>query len=79
MKKILLLLVLLVFCGCEPATQRKAQMSDGTSLYARRVVFEGHTYIEFARPHASMYDNYTGYVHDPECQNVKCRKMRGEE
>lgn len=78
MKKILLLLVLLMFCGCEPATQRKAKMSDGTSLYARRVVFEGHTYIEFARA-MPAYDNYTGYVHDPECQNVKCRKMRGEE
>ena len=79
MKKILLLLVLLALCGCEPETQRKAQMSDGTSLYARRIVFEGHTYIEFARPNASVYDNYTGYVHDPDCKNPKCKKIRGEE
>lgn len=44
--------------------------SDGTVMYARHFMYNGHKYIEFFRNMPS-YDNYTGYVHDPDCPCMK--------
>lgn len=68
MKKIILIIAaLLALCSCSPKTQVEKKFEDGTRLYARRFVFEGRQYIEFLRIELQMYDNYTGFVHDPDC------------
>ena len=69
MKKfILAILTVLLFAGCEPETQKPTYCDDGTKIYARKFEFDGHQYIEFYRPNMSLsYDNYTGFVHDPDC------------
>jgi len=67
MKKFaIVLFFLLLFSGCEPKTQKAVHSDDGTKIYARKFTFEGHQYIEFYRP-SPGYDNYTGFVHDPNC------------
>lgn len=66
-KFIILIFSLLLLCGCEPETQKGVYCDDGTMIYARKFTFEEHQYIEFYR-HAPGYDNYTGFVHDPDCQ-----------
>ncbi len=67
MKKVILVIcAALLLCGCEPDSQKVVNSSDGTKIYARKFEFEGHSYIEFYRP-AIGYDNYTGFVHDPNC------------
>lgn len=48
----------------------KIQHADGTEMYARHFMYNGHKYIEFFRDMPS-YDNFTGYVHDPDCQCMK--------
>ena len=68
MKKLIIgVLGLALLCGCEPETQKTIQVNDGTKLYSRKFEFEGHQYIEFYRPGGFSYDNYTGFVHDPNC------------
>ena len=67
MKKLVLsICAAILLCGCEPESQTVSYSEDGTKIYARKFDFEGHQYIEFYRP-AGGYDNYTGYVHDPDC------------
>ena len=54
--------------GCEPESQKTIYSSDGTTIYVRKFEFEGHQYIEFYRSGGAIsYDNYTGFVHDPDC------------
>jgi hypothetical protein len=68
MKKVILAIcAALLLCGCEPDSQKVNLSQDGTKIYARKFEFEGHSYIEFYRPSAISYDNYTGFVHDPNC------------
>lgn len=68
MKKfILAIFAVLLLAACEPETQKGVYSDDGTKIYARKFTFEEHQYIEFYR-HAPGYDNYTGFVHDPDCQ-----------
>lgn len=69
MKKfILAIFAALLVAGCEPETQKPTYSDDGTTIYARKFEFEGHQYIEFYRPNKGLsYDNYTGFVHDPNC------------
>lgn len=68
MKKfIILVFALVLFGGCEPETRKAVHSDDGTTIYARKFTFEEHQYIEFYRPHGPSYDNYTGFVHDPNC------------
>jgi len=67
MKKLVIaIFTALLLCGCEPETREAVYSDDGTKIYARKFTFEEHQYIEFYRP-APRYDNYTGFVHDPEC------------
>lgn len=66
MKKIIAIFAVLLLCGCEPESQTRIQTEDGTTLYVREFVYKGHRYIEFGRM-KEAYDNYTGYVHDPDC------------
>ena len=47
-----------------------ASCGIGTRLYARHFKYNGHCYIEFFR-NLPSYDNYTGYVHDPDCPCMK--------
>lgn len=68
MKKfITVIIALIALCSCEPETRTKIYTTDGTSLYVRKFEYDGHRYIEFARLGLATYDNYTGYVHDPDC------------
>lgn len=67
MKKFIIgIIALLALCSCEPKTTQKVPMTDGTTIYVRKFNYDGHRYIEFARS-LQVYDNYTGYVHDPDC------------
>ena len=68
MKKLVIaIFTALLLCGCESKTQKAVYSSvDDTKIYARKFMFEEHQYIEFCRP-AFGYDNYTGFVHDPNC------------
>lgn len=69
MKKLIaLIFTAVLLLGCEPGMQQKAVYGDdGTTIYARKFTFEEHQYIEFYRPCSGAYDNYTGFVHDPNC------------
>lgn len=71
MKKLIIIIAsaLCLFSGCcgDPSSQKQTRTDDGAVLYARRFEFDGHRYIEFYRPYYMTYDNYTGYVHDPDC------------
>ena len=65
---ILAIFAMFLLAGCEPETQKPTYSDDGTTIYARKFEFEGHQYIEFRRPSKALpYDNYTGFVHDPNC------------
>ena len=50
---------------------KKHTYADGTTMYVRHFVYNGHKYIEFFRLQQGLYDNNTGYVHDPDCQCMK--------
>lgn len=68
MKKLIIVIIALIaLCSCEPASQTRIRTEDGASLYVRKFEYDGHRYIEFARIGLEAYDNYTGYVHDPDC------------
>lgn len=72
----------LLAIGCMPETQQKKNFTDGTILYKRQFVLDGHWYIELGREGTNMlYDNYTGYVHDPNCPKCeeKLRKLVQDE
>ena len=76
MKKVLFIIAAILtiaITSCEPQTQRKTTTDDGAFLYVRRFKFEGHQYIEFQRIQGLSYDDYTGYVHDPDCP---CQKQK---
>lgn len=67
MKKLIIgIIALIALCSCEPETRVKIHTSDGAPLYVRKFEYDGHRYIEFTRI-LEVYDNYTGYVHDPDC------------
>ena len=67
MKKIIIgAIATLLLCSCEPETQIRIHTADGAPLYVRKFEYDGHKYIEFSRM-LDAYDNYTGYVHDPDC------------
>jgi hypothetical protein len=75
MKKLLiLLLVALLAYSCNTETKGETHVEttqvirceDGVKIYVRKFTFENHQYIEFCRP-SPGYDNYTGFVHDPNC------------
>lgn len=42
-------------------------MDDNSTIYATKFEFDGHQYIRFVDPIPLSYDNYTGFVHDPDC------------
>ena len=68
MKKLIaMVFTAILLFGCEPESQKTIYSSDGTILHARKFVYEGHQYIEFYRSSGFSYDNYTGFVHDPDC------------
>ncbi len=68
MKKfILAIFAVLLLAACEPESQKATHSDDGTTIYSRKFEFEGHQYIEFYRLGSFRYDNYTGFVHDPNC------------
>lgn len=67
MKKLIIgIIALAALCSCEPKTQKRTPTHDGANLLVREFEYNGHTYIEFAR-HMIGYDNYTGFVHSPDC------------
>ena len=71
MKKLFILLIaaLLVHsCNRETKdeTSQVIRCEDGVEICARKFTFEKHQYIEFYR-RSPGYDNYTGFVHDPDC------------
>ena len=67
MKKFIILIFALVLLGgCRPETQEQVKCDDNTTIRARKFVYDGHQYIEFYRYHIGN-DNYTGFVHDPNC------------
>lgn len=59
-------LLTLCSCSCESETWKKIHTTDGATLYVHRFEYDGHKYIEFTR-FLEVYDNHTGYVHDPDC------------
>ena len=67
MKKLIIVIVALIaLCSCKPASQTRIHTADGVPLRVRKFEYDGHKYIEFSRV-LEAYDNYTGYVHDPDC------------
>ena len=67
MKKLIAMIFTgILLLGCKPDTQKAVYGDDGTKIYARKFTFEEHQYIEFYR-NIPGYDNYTGFVHDPNC------------
>lgn len=73
MKKIIVSLILilcLAFSGCSEMGKRH-DYTDGTTIHARHFTYNGHRFIEFVRVVPLSYDNYTGYVHDPDCPCTK--------
>ena len=69
MKKLITVIIALIAlcsCSCEPETRTRVRTTDGVSRYVRKFEYDGHRYIEFSRT-LEVYDNYTGYVHDPDC------------
>ena len=67
MKKLIVaIFAALLLCSCEPTSQKQVYSDDGAKIYVRKFTFEEHQYIEFYRSMPG-YDNYTGYVHDPNC------------
>lgn len=68
MKKLLIVFITLIaMYSCMSNTQTKIYTTDGIPIYALKFEYDGHRYIEFTRVGSDMYDNYTGYVHDPDC------------
>lgn len=69
MKKMLIccFLACCLLASCEPESQKIVESQDGTTISVRSFELNGHKYYEFIRRGAGMYDNYTGFVHDPEC------------
>ena len=68
MKKLLIVFITLIaMYSCMSNTQTKIHTTDGIPIYALKFEYDGHRYIEFTRVGSDMYDNYTGYVHDPDC------------
>jgi hypothetical protein len=68
MKKIiasLILILCLAFSGCIEG--KSHDYTDGTTIHTRHFTYNGHKYIEFIRVIPLSHDNYTGYVHDPDC------------
>lgn len=66
MKKLVIaIFTALLLCGCAPETQ-KVYSDDGTTICVKKFTFEEHQYIEFFRV-GGIYDNNTGFVHDPNC------------
>lgn len=53
----------------KPKGTKEVKFTDGTTMFVRRFTYEGHNYIEFFRN--MPYDNYTGYLHDPDCPCLK--------
>lgn len=69
MKKLLIgIIALIAMCSCTVINDsgQTIHTEDGASLYVRKFEYDGHKYIEFSRI-LEVYDNYTGYVHDPDC------------
>ena len=71
MKKLIIgILAAFLLCGCRSENMKvsgeKTYCDDGAVIYARKFTFEEHQYIEFIRFRPS-YDDYTGFVHDPNC------------
>lgn len=73
MKKLLIVFITLIAmysCASDMQAkkmQTKIHTTDGLPIYALKFEYDGHRYIEFTRIGPDMYDNYTGYVHDPDC------------
>ena len=71
MKKLVITVIaaLCLLSGCygDPSSQKRTNTDDGAVIYARKFELDGHRYIEFYRPYTMSYDNYTGFVHDPDC------------
>lgn len=66
MKKLILItIVACVLTGCEP-NMSKVENEDEEVVSTRRFNYDDHVYIEFYRQR-DLYDNNTGYVHDPKC------------
>ena len=67
MKKLIIgIIALVALCSCAEDSGQKIHTEDGAPLYVRRFEYDGHKYIEFERV-LEVYDNFTGYVHDPDC------------
>ena len=68
MKKLLIVFITLIaMYSCASDMQTKIHTTDGIPIYALKFEYDGHRYLEFTRIGPDMYDNYTGYVHDPDC------------
>jgi hypothetical protein len=93
MKKLLIIsaiLLILSSCGSEVrpdivfeekhverANTKKNMYVDGTLMYTRHFIYQGHTYIEFFR-NLPSYDNYTGFEHDPACLERDIKRLLDE-
>jgi hypothetical protein len=58
MRGLFLAIAVLLLASCNDKTPEEVK--------AKKFEFEGHSYIEFYR--YDMHVNYTGFVHDPDCQ-----------
>lgn len=65
MRKIFLLLIITLLCGCE----RSIEITQDNKIPFRYIIhfeYKGHQYIEFRSSKAST--SASGVVHDPDCK-----------
>ena len=74
MKKLVIafITILALATSCHPYKEETAVHSEegGPAIYSREFMRKGHRYIQFYEITAS-YDDFVGYVHDPDCPNPK--------
>lgn len=66
MKQIVLIIVSLMATACIPEGMYNSKTKDGIRAY--HFVYNEHSYIRFSNgQNIASYDDYVGYVHDPDC------------
>ena len=66
-KFILILLLGLLFVSCESHNETTETTQIKGADEARHFEYNGHKYIMFYYDRGMSYDQFTGFVHDPDC------------
>lgn len=74
MKIQLIIVLVLVMCGCESGTRGMNLDGSASAGTFYKTTFEGHTYIVYNE--GALDSRIGGLTHDPECQRCK-NKLKG--